>query len=309
MGKNYYLSTGYNVKSYWKCKLEKIEFDEEIKSLEQIFMLTSSFDNIYLFKEWLYSLGLIDSYNEDVVIACNKTDKKTNIKRLVPIYLKRLIFKEDLLMLGLNAKNFKELATELWNYIKKRQNDKTFMNYILDCYLEKYSSSKSGNILIYENGDISLLKKCVNDSLYAEESKDEYQLCFANFFRNELFSCDVIKQNMKINEKEKCETCVFKPKDGKINSKGLHDMLVNIITYVSCYEHKYSLKSVSEDEEIERDEEFLEPRDYDIMLKNYAKDENVQLDLEDEIAVSCDEFATSIIETKLGLIKSYGGID
>lgn len=306
MGKNYYLSRGANVKSYWKCELEKIEFEDEIKSLEQIFILTSSFDNISHLKKWLLSMELIDS-SDDIVIACNKTDKKTKIKRLVPIYLKRLIFKEDLDMLGLNAKNFKDLASQLWEYIKKRQNDKSFMNYILDCYLEKYSNSTSSNIPIYDNGDITLLKKCVNNSLYAEESKEEYHLCFANFFRNELFSCDAIKQNVRISERDVFETIVFKPQNGKVNSKGLHDMLVNIINYVDCYEYKRDLETEIQDEEIERQDEFLESRDYDIMLKNYANSE--QLDLDDELAVSCDEFATSIIETKLGLIKSYGGMD
>lgn len=300
MGKYYYLSHGYNADDYKRCRLTKIF--KVMKTLEQIVTFTSLFEDIQELKTYLYNNRYIDSYEEDIVIAFNKKDKKTGEIRLVPIFLKDLIFKRDLEMLGLNANDFKKSADTLWEYIKTKKNNKNFMRFMVDEYLAKYESKDGEKAPIYKSGTINYLDNCISSDDYALRNRENYSIWFANLFRNELYKCK--KRVKKIsNGRMVDEIDVFEPIDGSVNTKGFYDLLVRTIQYVKKYELSLRMSdSVSNNNMAESDhEDYLEERDYDFMLRNYAETDKLDLDNIDELMQ--DEFARNILEEKDEFIK------
>lgn len=266
MGRNYYLCHGYNT-NFYNCDLKKIIFSKPIVSLDVIDSYTSSFDNLYSLKTHLLEKGLIDDLEEDIVIGCNKIDKTTKKTRLVPIFLRDLIFKEDLDALNISGFDPYDIANKLWEYIKKRCNDKQFLNFIVPIYYNKYSQSKK-KIPIFEDGSIGLLMGCLSSQEYANNNRREFEDCFNNLFLNELYVCSI-----KYNERGK----MFIPNKDLLNNKGLHELLIRVIQYIKLYEPiKYYKDNYSYINQQDGDhEEFLEPEDFDRMINDYMRDNSL----------------------------------
>jgi len=288
MGIHYYLCRGYEIDDYWNCSLNKIFKD--MKSIEQIDMFTVKFYDLSELKNYLIKNNLIND-KEEIVIANNKTDKETKEKRLVPIFQKNLIFGSDLDMLGISNQNYKEIAKELWAYVKERQNNKDFMTFILAEYIEKYESSKRKvKAPIYVNGDIFTLNRIINSKEKSSRDISEYEFSFANFFRNEIFKCERIQTRITFDSIDSESVTVFKPIGDEVNAKGLHDMLLHVIQYAKKYEYDYNeeyeiYKEFTEEElremEIERICTYLsqgkiiqdcEKEEYMENLKRYEKE-------------------------------------
>ena len=95
--------------------------------------------------------------------------------------------------------------------------------------------------------------------------------------------------------------------NNKVNVKGLHDLLCHIINYSSNYNFEY--KNVDKYEaryeqttfETYENEEFLESRDFQRPLIDYAKE--VGLDLTDKDAIEKDDYANSFILDEQRLVK------
>lgn len=300
MGRNYYLCKGYHVKKYYECELKPVFTD--LKSLESIDAFTSKFNDLNELRTYLINLGFINE-SEELVIGNNKTDKKTKQKRLVPIYQKKLVFKNDLERIGIVGTNYQELASSLWNYIKKHQNDKVFMSYILSEYISKYETkndtkSKKMEAPIYRLGDIGILNRIINSEEKTGRDKSEYEFSFLNFFRNELYKCERIKMYESFDGRDSEEVTVFKPIGNSINNKGLHDMLVNVINYSKLYKLDIELNDIEETNEYE---EFLEERDFERPLKQYA--EKIGLNLENIDEIEKDDYATSFIIDEKRLVR------
>ena len=314
MGTNYYLSRGYNIENYKKCYLTKIY--DNLKSIEEIDIFTSKYYNYDDLRNVLLHANLIN-VNEDIVIATYKTDKKTKVKKLIPIYQKKLIFKEDLEMLGFHGKNYQELASELWEYIKNNQNNLTFMNYILKHYIEKYEESTlKVKAPIYTSGYISAIARIINKPNKNDIARRIYMFCFTNFFKNEIYKCErIYKENKDLGENF---NWLFVPIDKKINKKGFHDLLLHIIYYHRNYVNKLEEKKekqLSIDSENEH-EEFLENSDFERLLENYAKNrqkydlngnaiigEINPLNIYDNTEIEKDDYAAGIISDQQKLVK------
>lgn len=310
MGKNYYLSKGYYLDDFQNVQLTEIFKD--MKSLEEIDMYTSKFRDFSALREELLKQGLIRS-NEGIVIGCYKTNKETKEKRLVPIFQRKMIFSRDLEKLGFNGKNYLELAKEVKDYVYKRVNNFDFMKYVMDHYYQKYSSSKvKVKAPIYESGDISILKRIVDNPTDDKRDEQEYSVSFRNFFMNEIYKCERVYEPISFDGIDRENVLIFKPIDGKVNVKGLHDLLCHIIDYAMqyelCYEEdEYIVENRKETthEQISLDdydyEEFLEDRDFERPLKEYAKE--VDLDIFDSEAVEKDDYANSFVLDQHRLVK------
>jgi len=313
MGIHYYLCKGYAIDDWQNCYLEKIFSD--MKSIEQIDMFTAKFKDYQEFRRYLIDNDLIEA-TEGVVIGNNKT--KNGVKKLRPIFQRTFIFDNDLKMLGIKSRTYKEIAKELWKYIKSHQNDEEFMKFILKAYTEKYKDSKAPVAT-----DVFALDRIVNKKTKNNYDKNEYEFSFVNFFRYSLFKCETILSNISFDGRDTELLNVFKPIGDEVNLKGLHDMLVHIIEYAGHYE--YDLNSLydgvdtvlngeykKQDEQVELEideepEEFLENRDFERRLKNYVN--KVGLDINDTETLDKDDGAFSIINDQYRLVKKTDGIE
>lgn len=316
---HYYLCKGYYLEDWENCSLEKIFSD--MKSIEQIDMFTAQFKDFSEFRRYLIENDLID-VTEGIVIGNNKT--KNGVKKLRPIYQRTLVFKNDLDMLGIKARTYKEIAKELWEYVKKRQNNEEFMNFILESYTKKYKDSKAPI-----SSDIFALHRIINRKEKTVRDRNEYEFSFANFFRNAIFKCEIIETRTTFDGKDSEPVTVFKPIDNEVNAKGLHDMLVHIIQYGEHYEYDHNApydgideylkenkkpfenkqygEQIELDVEFDSGEEFLENRDFERPLEKYAKE--VGLDLFDSEALEKDDYATSFIIDQQSLVKRLDGME
>jgi len=309
MGKNYYLSKGNLKEKFDKIRLTEIFKD--MNSLEAIDVYTSGFANLEELRKELIKDGLIRS-TDDICIGTYKT--VNGVKRLIPIYNRTLIFKSDLEKLNINGKTYESIALELKKYIQNRFNDMDFMSYIIDNYYEKYVSSKRNvKAPIYESGDVSILHRIINSSEKTNRDEREYALSFKNFINNELYKCEMVFEDVVFTENDKETVKMFKPIDNKVNVKGLHDLLCHIINYsmsdnfeyknVDRYEARYEQTTL----ETYENEEFLESRDFQRPLIDYAKE--VGLDLTDKDAIEKDDYANSFILDEQRLVKNLGGME
>ena len=315
MGIHYYLCKGYAIDDWENCYLEKIFSD--MKSIEQIDMFTVNFKDFKDFRRYLIDNDYIDP-TEGIVIGNNKT--KNGVKKLRPIFQRAFIFDNDLKMLGINSRTYKEIAKELWKYIKLHQNNEEFMKFILKSYTEKYKDSKAPVA-----SDIFALNRIVNKKEKTNRDKNEYEFSFVNFFRCSLFKCETILSQVSFDGRDTQTLDVFKPIGDEVNSKGLHDMLVHIIEYAGHYEYDYNslydgvdkvlnseVIQQKQEEKVElevdeENEEFLEDRDFERPLKKYAKE--VGLDISDSEALDKDDYAFSIINDQYRLVKKVDGIE
>lgn len=315
MGIHYYLCKGYAIDDWENCYLEKIFSD--MKSIEQIDMFTVNFKDFKDFRRYLIDNDYIDP-TEGIVIGNNKT--KNGVKKLRPIFQRAFIFDNDLKMLGINSRTYKEIAKELWKYIKLHQNNEEFMKFILKSYTEKYKDSKAPVA-----SDIFALNRIVNKKEKTNRDKNEYEFSFVNFFRCSIFKCETILSQVSFDGRDTQTLDVFKPIGDEVNSKGLHDMLVHIIEYAGHYEYDYNslydgvdkvlnseVIQQKQEEKVElevdeENEEFLEDRDFERPLKKYAKE--VGLDISDSEALDKDDYAFSIINDQYRLVKKVDGIE
>jgi len=315
MGIHYYLCKGYAVDDWENCHLEKIFSD--VKSIEQIDMFTAKFKDFQDFRRCLIDNNLIDA-TEGIVIGNNKT--KNGVKKLRPIFQRSFIFENDLKILGIESRTYKEIAKELWKYIKLRQNNEVFMRFLLDSYTEKYKDSKAPVA-----ADVFALDRIVNKKEKTNRDKNEYEFSFVNFFRYSLFKCETILSQVSFDGRDSELLNVFKPIGDEVNSKGLHDMLVHVIQYANQYEYDYNAlydgvdkylnskaNQSKECEQLEFDfdsekEEFLENRDFERRLKKYANE--VGLDINDSEAVENDDGAFSIINDQHRLVRKVDGME
>lgn len=312
MGKNYYLSKG-NLKVNFK-DVQLTEIFSDMKSLESIDMWTSKFNNLDELKRELLSRGLIRS-NEDICIATYKIDKATKVKKLVPIYQRRLVFKSDLERLGIIGKSYEGLTYELKDYIRKRFNDTNFMMYLVDNYYEKYSESERKiKAPIYESGDISILHRIIHSTEKTSRDEKEYAVSLKNFINNELFKCERVYEDVVFSGNYSESVKIFKPKKGEINIKGLHDLLCCVIDYGQQKVVEYNVseqKEIYVGEQITLEdydnEEFLEDRDFERPLKEYAKE--VGLNLNDQEALEKDDYANSFLLDQHRLVKKRDGME
>ena len=317
MGIHYYLCKGYAIDDWQNCYLEKIFND--IKSIEQIDMFTAKFKDFSDFRRYLIDNDLIEA-TEGIVIGNNKT--KDGVKKLRPIFQRTFVFENDLKMLGIKSRTYKEIAKELWKYIKSRQNNEDFMKFILDSYTKKYKDSKAPVA-----SDIFALNRIIKKKEKTYRDKNEYEFSFVNFFRNAIFKCEMISSEISFDGKDRELLNVFKPIGDEVNSKGLHDMLVHVVEYAGHYEYDYNslydgidqvkndkINATKKYEQIELDfdnenenEEFLENRDFERRLKNYVN--KVGLDINDTETLDKDDGAFSIINDQYRLVKKTDGIE
>ena len=285
----YYLIRGYNLLKNWKSETIK-KINLTLSNLEDIDTFTAGFTDLNDLKKFLMSQGLINSMNEDIAIGTEKYDKFAEEKIMIKIYNgEKLIFRSDLYNFSIFSRfdNYLELADKIWEYVKKRANDKQFMRYIVSDYITKYGDSNSKvKAPIYKDGSLFVLENCLNSPEYAKYNRNEYQLCFCNFFFNELYKCE---------RKKSYSGTVFVANKNKINEKGLHDLLVHIIDYIKEYE-------LNKKESYKEEEEFLENRDFERPLKKYLKENNIK-DIEK------DDYATSLIIDKDRLVRKTDGME
>lgn len=308
MGKNYYLCRGENIHNFKNACL--LEIFNDMKSLESIDMWTSQFINYDELKRELLKKGLIRS-NQEVCIGTYKTNTETKVKRLIPIFQRTLIFKSDLDSLGFTGKSYKELANELMQYIKNNFNNMQLMSYIILQYVEKYYNSKNKvKAPIYESGDISILERIIHSSEKTLRDEKEYSISFKNFLNYEVFKCEQVFSEIAFDGEDFETVKLFKPKNNEINIKGLHDLLCHVIEFNrsksynavidnNCYEQLLI-------DEFEH-EEFLENRDFERPLEEYAK--QVGLDLSDNDALEQDDYAQSFLLNQNQLVKKLDGME
>lgn len=316
MGKNYYLSKG-NLNVNFK-DVQLTEIFSDMKSLESIDMWTSKFNNLDELKREILSRGLIRS-NEDICIATYKTDKTTKVKKLVPIYHRRLVFKSDFERLGIIGKSYEGLVYEVRDYIRTRFNDLDFMTYIIDNYYEKYAPKDEDDINkkkvpIYESGDISILHRIIHSKEKTARDEKEYAVSLKNFINNELFKCERVYEDVVFSGNYSESVKIFKPKKGEINVKGLHDLLCCVIDYGQQKVVEYNVseqKEIYVGEQITLEdydnEEFLEDRDFERPLNEYAKE--VGLNLDDQEALEKDDYANSFVLDQHRLVKKRDGME
>lgn len=309
MGKNYFLSKGNLHAKFNNIKLTEIFKD--MKSLENIDLWTSQFDNLEELKKELISRGLIRS-NDDICIGTYKTID--GIKRLIPIYQRKLIFKSDLEKLGIKGKDYLSIALELKTYIYSKYNDLNFMSYLIGNYYEKYANSKRNiKAPIYENGDISILYRIINSADKSSRDEKEYAVSLKNFINNELFKCEIVFEEVVFGSNDMESVKMFKPMNKNVNVKGLHDLLCFIINYCDDINFVHGINDYPandyEQEIIDNydHEEFLEHRDFERPLKAYAQESG--LDLSDEVALEQDDYANSFILDEQRLVKKYDGME
>ncbi len=295
MGKEYYLCKGYKTEKY-QCELFKIYLD--ITDLDSIDTFTSSFDNMQEIKEYLNSKGLLNA-EENIVIGTEVIDKFTGETRLAPIFLRDLIFAKDLKALGIEYYDPLKIANKIEGYINDRRNDKTFLTYIVSQYEEKYLYAEKP-VLFFEDGSIDLLKTCLHDENYAIEHREEFEMCIDNLFFNEMYKCEITK----VNQSKK-----YIPKRNDINIKGLHDLLIRIINYIKHYE---SWRYTERDEyyfdyqQHGDHEEFLEPSDFDRLIKMYMGNQKAKgniLDLYNPDIEKKDDYIKAIRLEEKTLLK------
>lgn len=308
MGKNYYLSKGNLNEKFYNIKLTEIFKD--MKSLEEIDMYTCTFNDMEELRKELLRQGLIRS-TDDICIGTYKT--KNNIKQLIPIYNRTLIFKSDLEKLGFTGSTYNELAIEIKDYINSYFNDVEFMSYIINNYSEKYTSSKSERKApIYESGDISILSRIINSDKKTSRDEMEYAISLKNFINNELFKCEIVYESISFEGNYTENIKIFKPTSKQINIKGLHDLLCHIINYNEKRELKnkrskvnLKSKSIATYEITEEKEEFLENRDFEIQLNSRINALGINR-LEDDTLYT-DDYANSIVLDQQRLVKKIDG--
>ena len=312
MRKNYYLSKGNLNEKFENIKLTEI--DKNMKSLEDIDIWTSQFDNIEDLRQELINKGLISS-TDDICIGTYKTVK--DLKKLVPIYNRRLVFKNDLEKLGFNGRTYKSIADELKVYIQSRFNDYYFMAYIINNYYEKYVPKKSAmkavkKIPIYESGDISILHRVINSDKKIERDEKEYAISLNNFINNELFKCEICFQTIVFDGNHTERIKIFKPDLKQVNIKGLHDLLCHIIDFSNIYYVKQNTnikkeqeKKIILDDKEEEKEEFLENRDFEAEL-NFRIDKLGLEKIDDNLY--SDDYANSLLLDQKKLVKKIDGI-
>lgn len=240
MGKCYYLSKGYNIDDYKNVELTEIFGN--IKSIEDIDMYTSKFNNYNELKNELLRRNLI-KVGQEIVIGCYKTNKKTKEKKLVPIFNKRLLFKDDFKLLGFNGNNYNELAEKIKEFIFSNANDLEFVEYFLNIYREKYLTKPTAPIR--KSGSLKTLRRMINIKKMEDELYDKLFIVFENDLVtkrkiNKVFS-DIIDYETKIKGYEDLHFLLnFSSIDETIKSN-----LITKLNTLSCYSNLTDVKSYS----------------------------------------------------------------
>ena len=251
------------MKNYFLCKMginedylnsNLIKLFPKMKSMEQIDMFTSQFKNYTELTQYLKDNKLIDE-TQKIVIANNKTNPETKEICLRPVFLKSLIFKEDLERLYFKGENYNELHKQVWDYINERKYDEEFIEFIVKEYVKKYEEMTKQNaktqqrkhIPIYGNGDLSALLRLVKKQDKTKAEIDEYEFHFYNFFNYEIYNCEIIQKHVVAFGDKMYLFKKFIPKNNKqISQKGFHDLLIRLADYSRKYENTYTDEELHE---------------------------------------------------------------
>jgi len=288
----------FHRKLIFSSDLEKIGFkgkDYKEISTEIKECVFEEFNNLHFMKY------IIDNYYEKYINSKKKTVAPISsdvriLYRIINNKIYQNVFFDKLIAVFIYDKDLTDEIKKIYKVVtNKGMSDREYRKLIFMIrdsslnYEEKQSLETKANTILF----------------YTHEHDDKnYLVSFRNLFMNEIFKCEVIKEKICLEGIFEKEIDIFKPMNNKINVKGIHDLLCLLINYNNKYLLKYAEKIKKQ---VEEKEEFLENRDFDRPLIEYAKQNG--LDLTDKEAIEQDDYANSFIIDQQKLVKKYDGME